>query len=903
MELSMHQQPQGSGFAAATVVAKRVFLFPEIWSLFANSAGEQLSDDVLDQMRAKFGGKASALAVMHGLGLPVPPGLTVETSVCQEFEEAGGVLPTGVFEEALVQLRVVEDQLGRYLGDPTRPLLVSVRSGAKNSMPGMMDTVLNLGLNDQTVAGLAAVAGERFAYDCYRRFIEMYSEIVLGLPKDAFDRIREEVVAWTFEEGNALSLSDLKEVVAAYKEFVATETGSPFPADVFVQLENAMAAVFRSWHNDRANFYRNEHGIPHTGGTAVTVQSMVFGNKGKHSATGVAFTRNPNTGEPTLYVDYLVGAQGEDVVSGTVTPRHASDLRAELPKVHATLEALRGTLEGYYRDMQDIEFTVEEGVFWALQTRAGKRSAAAAVRIAVDLVHEGLISREKALRRIEPDQLVSLLLPTFDKAARDAAVAAGQFLARGGNASPGAATGTIIFDADEAATLGQSGAKVILVRRETRPDDIRGMKYSQGVVTSRGGMTSHAAVVGRGMGKPCVVGAQDLEIDSTNETITVGTHVLKKGEIISLDGTTGEVFLGQIDTQHARLTPEYYEFMGWADEISVLKVRANADTPSDAEVARNLGAVGIGLCRTEHMFMEGRLPAMRRMIMADDDRAREAALAELLPMQRDDFIRIFRTMNGLPVTIRLLDPPLHEFLKPGYLELSIEVAVAEATGSLDTMVLSEKKRLLAKVRELHEENPMMGWRGCRLGLTHPAINIMQVTAIFEAAIAVTNEGLAVMPEIMIPLVGHVNELKAARETLEQVAREVMAAAGVEVPYMFGTMIEVPRAALIAGALADVGEFFSFGTNDLTQLTYGISRDDEGIWLKRYIDGVHGPGGVKRQIYAENPFEVLDADGVGKLMRIAVDSGLKARPSLKLGICGEHGGNPKSIALALSLGLH
>ena len=919
----MHQPPikaapnVTSSAATAFNPKDAVFLFPEAYQAFAGSAHGDLSSSQREAMRALLGGKGAGLAEMTASGVSVPPGLTITTETCRAYYTGGSKLPDGLFEQVLVKLADVEAALDRRLGDVKKPLLLSVRSGAKFSMPGMMDTILNLGLNDTTVKALAkATDNPRFAWDSYRRFIQMYGNVVLDISKESFEHLLQELKnASGVRQDNELTATNLKELVRRYKELVLKETGKPFPSDTSKQLYGAVEAVFRSWNNPRAIYYRNLNKIDHNLGTAVTVQSMVFGNLDDQSATGVCFTRNPSTGERTLYGEYLVRAQGEDVVAGIRTPKKIAEMAVELPAVHAELVATVARLEDHYGDMQDIEFTVESGKLYILQTRTGKRTAEAAVRVAVELAEEGILSRSAALMRVDPIQLNQLLLPSFHGEEKDAAKKAGRLLATGLNASPGAAIGEIVFDPNEAEKRGSAGEKVILVRVETCPDDIHGIVPAQGIITSRGGMTSHAAVVARGMGKPCVAGCESFRIDLDKELVQVAGQTLKKGDVISIDGSTGEIYVGAIATRQVGLSEQFQKLLAWADLERKLDVRANADTPQDARVARQFGAQGIGLCRTEHMFMsQDRLPVVQEMILATSLADRQTALNKLLPMQREDFAGLFTAMNGLPVTIRLLDPPLHEFL-PKLEELVAEVATLKAnaknrahqarfkvTKAREAKALAAQEGLLAKVHELHETNPMMGLRGCRLGLVYPEINVMQVRAIFEAAIAVKAQGVVVEPEIMIPLIGHVEELKAAREVLERVAREVMAEAGETVNYKFGTMIEIPRAALTAEEIAQYAEFFSFGTNDLTQMTFGYSRDDaEGKFLQHYLGGVE-VNGEKRKILEDNPFAILDRKGVGKLMRMAVEDGRSQRPDIKLGICGEHGGDPSSIAFAHKLGL-
>ena len=873
---------------------KRVFLFEEG---FEAMGGDR------EAMKELLGGKGAGLSEMTRSGVNVPPGLTILTSCCREYTAGGEKMPAGLFDEILSELAHVEKKLDRKLGDLNKPLLLSVRSGAKFSMPGMMDTVLNLGLNDQTVESIATLTkNPRFAWDSYRRFIQMFSNVVLEIGKDKFEDILDDMKDdLKVSNDNELTVENLKKLVLEYKALVEKKKGKPFPQDPKQQLHDSIEAVFRSWNNPRAVYYRNLNKIDHNLGTAVNVQSMVFGNFDENSATGVCFTRNPSTGEKLLYGEYLINAQGEDVVAGVRTPLKISEMAAHNQAIYDELLANVGRLEQYYRDMQDIEFTIEQGKLYLLQTRTGKRTAAAAVKVAVDMVKEGIISKEEALGRVEPNQLNQLLLPSFVVEDKARAKKEGRLLAQGLNASPGAAIGKIVFNPDESEKRATSGEKIILVRIETCPDDIHGLVPAQGVVTSRGGMTSHAAVVARGMGKPCVAGCEVLKIDLEKEEMVVSGKTFKKGDVISIDGTTGEIFEGAIETSDPKFSEDFETLLGWADSVRKLLVRTNADTPEDARVARGFGAQGIGLCRTEHMFMNhDRLPVVQQMIMSVNDAERQTALDKLLPMQRQDFDGIFRAMSGLPVTIRLLDPPLHEFL-PKEEHLIEEVATMKAKGQSGAE-LREKEVLLRKVRELKESNPMMGLRGCRLGLVYPQINKMQVQAIFEAAIAVKRDGIEVLPEIMIPLVGHVNELDFARQQLESVAREVMDREKVEISYKFGTMIEIPRAALTADAIARHAEFFSFGTNDLTQMTFGYSRDDaEGKFLQRYLEGVEF-GGSKHKVLLNNPFEVLDREGVGQLMKIAVELGLKTRPDLKLGICGEHGGEPSSIAFAHELGL-
>jgi len=834
---------------------------------------------------------------MTRLGLPVPPGFVITTRASLAFT-AKGAFPEGLWNQVERGLRSVERSLGRRFGDSDRPLLLSVRSGAAVSMPGMMDTVLNLGLNDDIVRGLGAMTGnERFAYDTYRRLVSMYGRIVMGIDGAAFESVLSAYKAKTGGKRDTdLAVDHLKAIVQDFQGIYKREVGESFPSDPRVQLREAIAAVFRSWGGKRAVDYRTAMKIPHDLGTAATVQAMVFGNLGSDSGTGVAFTRDPATGAKELYGEYLVNAQGEDVVAGVRTPRKITELKRLMPKVYRQFERAARLLERHFRDLQDIEFTVEDGKLWMLQTRAGKRTAQAAVTIAVDMARERLISREEAVDRVEPHQVYQLLLPRFDERAKGDARHAGTFLAKGLNASPGAATGLVVFDPGDAERMGRDDHQaVILVRTETSPDDVHGMLHAKGILTSRGGATSHASVVARGLGLPCVVGCEAISVDYEAEAFRVGGRAIRKGELISIDGATGEVFAGRI----ALIDPDFEReadlrtILSWADSIRRLEVWANADYPRDAERARRFGAQGIGLCRTEHMFFEeDRLPIVQRMILAASEGERRAALDELLPIQRSDFLGIFEVMHDLPVVIRLLDPPLHEFL-PKYEDLLVEVTELRVRGD-DPKRLAEREALLAAVAGMREQNPMLGLRGCRLGIMVPGVTEMQVRAIFEAVCALKKRGVGVRPEIMIPLVGHVNELKVERGKLERVARAVMEEEGVRIAYKFGTMIEVPRAALTADEIAEYAEFFSFGTNDLTQTTYGYSRDDaEGKFLLAYVD---------RGILPANPFQVLDRDGVGALMRVAVERGRRTRPDLKIGICGEHGGDPESIAFCDELGL-
>ena len=846
-----------------------------------------------------LGGKGAGLCEMTRAGLPVPPGFIVTTEACNAFYQNNKSFPTGLWEQVTAGLRKLEEQTGKGFGDPANPLLVSVRSGAPFSMPGMMDTVLNLGLNEQTVQGLATQTGDlRFALDAYRRFASLFGEIVMGVAHEKFERVMERYKAQT-EGGRDTDLSpdQLREVIAAEKQIIfAEQRGTAIPEDPYEQLRVAIAAVFNSWMGRRAVDYRRVNRIPDDLGTAVNVQAMVFGNMGATSGTGVAFTRNPSTGEKALYGEYLLNAQGEDVVAGIRTPQPISQLQAELPEVYEQFNSITQLLERHYRDMQDVEFTIERGRLWMLQTRTGKRTGAAAVRVAVDMVHEGLIDKATALGRVTPEQLDQLLHPTVDPSA-DVTV-----LATGLPASPGAAQGQVVFNPDEAEELAQSGMKVILVRQETSPDDFHGMVAAQAIVTARGGMTSHAAVVARGMGKSCVCGASALNIDYGQQQCNVNGTVVTKGEWITVDGSTGRVFLGRVPTVQPQLGADFRELMAWADEFRVLRVRANADTPRDAAVARDFGAEGIGLCRTEHMFFgDERLAAMREMILADGVGAREKALERLLPLQRKDFVGIFQAMAGLPVTIRLLDPPLHEFLPNleellGELsELKMSLQRAEKISDMDRLLdqIADKRRLLNQVQRIHEQNPMLGHRGCRLGLIYPEVTRMQARAIFEAACQVQGEGTSVQPEIMVPLVSTAEELRRQSELIHEVAGQVLGEHGMTIPYTVGTMIELPRAALTADKIAAHADFFSFGTNDLTQTTFGLSRDDSGRFLSKYVE-------VK--ILPDDPFQVLDREGVGELVRTGTERGRRAKPGLKVGICGEHGGEPNSIAFCHETGL-
>jgi len=847
-------------------------------------------------MRDLLGGKGAGLAEMTRLGLPVPPGFTITTAACNDFS-AKGKFPPGLNAQIATALKAVQTAAKRRLGDPKNPLLVSVRSGAKFSMPGMMDTVLNIGLNDEVVKALAKTSGnERFVWDAYRRLLQMFGRIVRDIDGHKFEAILDR---WKTKTAGGkdtdLTAKELRSVVEEFRA-VFDDERKEFPQDPKAQLDEAIKAVFRSWNGKRAVDYRNFHKIPHDLGTAASVQTMVFGNLGDDSGTGVVFTRDPATGEKSLYGEYLANAQGEDVVAGIRTPLKVAQLRERMPKIYRELEGYAKTLEKHYRDLQDIEFTVEGSKLWILQTRAGKRTARAAVKAAVDMAREKLISRDEAVRRVEPAHVIQLLMPRFDEVAKEAARKEGRALAKGLNASPGAATGIVVFDPDEAQRLGRDEKRpVILTRIETSPDDVHGMLWSKGILTTRGGATSHASVVARGLGLPCIVGAESIRVDYEDASFSAGEVIVRRGDSISIDGTTGEVFLGRIPTIDPDFgkEKELLTILSWADKARRLQVWGNADYPRDAIRAREFGAQGVGLCRTEHMFFEeDRLPIVQRMILAGSERERQEALDKLLPIQRGDFDGIFRAMGDLPVVIRLIDPPLHEFL-PKYEDLLVEATELRITGK-DPKRLAEVERLLKAVAAMREQNPMLGLRGCRLGIMIPGVTEMQVRAIFEAACALKKAGEDPHPEVMIPLVGHVNELRVEREKLERVATQVMEEQGVNVDYKFGTMIEVPRGALTAGEIAQYAEFFSFGTNDLTQMTFGYSRDDaEGKFLMAYVE---------RGILPVNPFQVLDRNGVGQLMRIAVERGRKTRPDLKVGICGEHGGDPESIAFCHEIGL-
>jgi pyruvate,orthophosphate dikinase len=872
-----------------------------------------------EKLRDLVGGKGAGLADMVNLGIPVPPGFTITTEVCRIFYERNMTYPEGLEHEVVANLAKIEDLMDMRFGDPKKPLLLSIRSGARASMPGMMDTVLNLGLNATTVKALAELTGnEWFAYDCFRRFVAMYGDVVLGLKpqtKEEHDPFEEIIDAKKKQKGIKLdtefTVEDLKDLVENFKAAIKKRLNLDFPENPMEQLWGSIGAVFKSWNNDRAIAYRQLNNIPASWGTAVNVQAMVFGNIGMDSGTGVAFTRNPSTGENQFYGEYLLNAQGEDVVAGIRTPQPINRkqknnpatpcLEEEMPEQYAELLKIRAILEKNYRDMQDIEFTIQRRKLWMLQTRNGKRTAFAEFKIAVDLEREGFITKEEALMRVNPEGLNQILRPIFDPSEVKKALAEGRLVARGLNAGPGAATGKVVFNAEDAEGWAARGEQVILVRVETSPEDIRGMNAAQGILTSRGGMTSHAALVARQMGKVCVAGVGELDIDYRKKSISVKGTTISEGDFVSIDGTTGEVFVGQVKTIPSEvlrvlidktLKPEesqvYQDFnllMSWADEARRLAVWTNADQPDQAAIAVAFGAQGIGLCRTEHMFFEGeRIDAVREMIVADDLEGRKKALAKLLPMQKSDFAGLFKVMNGLPVTIRTLDPPLHEFLP------HTEREVRDLAGKMGVAY----EKIAAKIASLHEANPMLGHRGCRLGIAYPEITEMQARAIFEAACEVKKAGIDVHPEIMIPLVGHVNELKLQKQVVDRVAKEVTKAYKMKLDYKVGTMIEIPRAAVTADEIASVAEFFSFGTNDLTQTTFGMSRDDAGKFLRQY---------VADEILPFDPFQRLDEDGVGKLMQTAVKLGKKKRRNLKLGICGEHGGEPNSVKFCHKIGLN
>ncbi len=869
---------------------------------FANGKADGNKD-----MKDILGGKGAGLAEMTNAGLPVPPGFTISTQACIEFYENGERISEDLMTQVKEAIKRLELLTSKEFGGKENPLLVSVRSGAKFSMPGMMDTILNLGLNDETVEGLSKRSkNRRFALDCYRRFIHMFSDVVLGIPKRYFEEILDEIKKREgFKYDYELKEENLEELISRYKSLVREKAGMDFPQDVYLQLKMAIEAVFKSWNNPRAITYRKLYRIPHNLGTAVNVQTMVFGNFGENSGTGVGFTRNPATGEKEFYGEFLENAQGEDVVAGIRTPKPISKLQDIMPEAFNQLKEIAHKLETHYRDMQDFEFTIEDGKVYMLQTRSGKRTGLASVKIAVDMVEEGLITEEEALMMVEPSSLNQLLHPIFDPKEKS------QYnpSAKGLPASPGAASGRIAFDADRAVEMAKNGP-VILVRGETSPDDIHGMSVSQGFLTARGGLTSHAAVVGRQMGKPAVVGCSALIINEKQGTLEIDGKILKENDWISIDGNTGEFFLAKISTRPSEILQvingemrkeeseiyRYFEkILTWADRFRRLGVRANADIPKDARIARAFGAEGIGLCRTEHMFFaKERLPIMQKMIMAKDEKERREALEKLLPLQREDFYGLFKEMEGFPVTIRTLDPPLHEFL-PKREELMVKIAVLKAKDrKKHAKKIKELEKILERVEELHEFNPMLGHRGCRLGITYPEITEMQARAIFEAAVKIKKEGKNVIPEIMIPLTTTKSELQNQKEIIDRVAEEIMERENVKIEYSVGTMVEVPRAAITAEEIAGVAEFFSFGTNDLTQTVYGISRDDSGRFTRAYLE---------KGIWEFDPFQSLDPKGVGKLMEWAVKEGRKRRPDLKVGICGEHGGDPDSIKICHEIGLN
>jgi pyruvate,orthophosphate dikinase len=858
------------------------------------------------QMRDLLGGKGANLAEMTRIGIPVPPGFIVTTKACNAYLAAGQTFPPGMWEQELAALKQIEKLTGKRLGDPHNPLLVSCRSGAKFSMPGMMDTVLNIGLNDDVAHGLVELTNDaRFAYDAYRRLVQMFGSVVMGVPDEPFEEV---LTHHRKERGVAndadLAVKDLKAITAEFKKIVREQTGREFPADPLEQLKLATEAVFKSWNGKRAIDYRNAAGIPHDLGTAVNIVTMVFGNMGQGSGTGVVTTRNVSTGEKEIEGDYLTNAQGEDVVAGTRTTKPIAALKDEMPKIYAQFERICKKLEKHYREVQDVEFTIERGKLWMLQTRDAKRTAQAAVRIAVDLAEEKVISRAEAVKRVKPDHVDYYLHPQFDPAEKKAAQARGDLIATGLNVSPGAAFGQIAFDADTAERWAKAEKRdVIMVRPETKPDDVHGMLAAKGILTSRGGRTSHAALVARQFGKPAVVGVAAMDVDLDKREFVTHGRAFKEGDYVSIDGTTGEVFAGQVKTVIPEVNDPYLlQLLSWADDIRRLGVWANADYPRDAERARKFGAEGIGLCRTEHMFFETeRLPFVQQMILAKTEEERKAALSKLLPFQRSDFDGLFRAMYGLPVIVRLIDPPMHEFL-PSHdellrevTELGVRVRVGDGDTLTLTQTLTEKEKMLNAVESMREANPMLGLRGVRLGIHMPDLTKMQVRAIFEAACQCAKDGVEVHPEVMIPLTAHVNELKVQQTALEEEAKTVMAEQGIEIDYKFGTMIEIPRAALTAGEVAQYAQFFSFGTNDLTQTVYGISRDDaEAGFLMEYI---------QKGILPENPFASIDETGVGKLMDWAVRQGRATRPNLEVGICGEHGGDPKSIDLCHRIGLN
>jgi pyruvate, orthophosphate dikinase len=831
-------------------------------------------------LRDLLGGKGANVAEMTRSGVPVPPGFTITTEACNTYYDLGQKYPDGLWDQVVAALKDLEEQTGKKFGGADDPLLVSVRSGARFSMPGMMDTVLNLGLNQETRDGIAKLTDNpRFAADAYRRFVQLYGKIVLGVDGEKFEHVMDEVKGDTRQDTD-LSAEELTEIAERFKKIIKDEKGIDFPDDPLGQLEGAISAVFNSWNGRRARDYRRHNKISDSLGTAVNVQAMVYGNMGSDSATGVAFTRNPATGEAKLFGEYLVNAQGEDVVAGVRTPQPIAKLQETMPEVYDEFAAIATRLEAHYKDVQDMEFTIERGKLWMLQTRNGKRTAAAAVKIAVDMVREGVIDKATAVQRVDPAMLDQLLHPMIQPDSLKSAT----LLTHGLPASPGAASGKAVFHPDEAETLAQTGEKVILIRVETAPEDFHGMVAAEAILTARGGMTSHAAVVARGMGKPCVAGAGDLKVDYAHDQVVANGTTIKKGDWVTLDGASGNVYVGQLPTQQPELSGDFAELMEWADEFRKLRVRANADIPHDAEVARNFGAEGIGLCRTEHMFFEGnRIDAVREMIIADTEAERRAALAKIEPLQQGDFEGLFRAMGAFPVTIRTLDPPLHEFLPHEDHEMEL---LADKLG-----VPFEKVK--SRIEGLRESNPMLGFRGCRLGISFPEITEMQARAIFRAAAVVRKEGIDVHPEVMIPLVGHVNELKLQEAVVRKAAADVAAEVGLEVPFHVGTMIELPRAALVADEIAETAEFFSFGTNDLTQTALGMSRDDAGRFLPMYVE---------QKILPDDPFQSIDQKGVGTLVKIGVEKGRSTNKDLHVGICGEHGGDPESVFFFHSVGL-
>jgi pyruvate,orthophosphate dikinase len=833
-------------------------------------------------MKDLLGGKGAGVAEMTNAGVPVPPGFTITTEACNAYYDNNEQFPPGMWEQALEAMKDIEAKTGRTFGDPANPLLVSVRSGAKFSMPGMMDTVLNLGLNKQTLEGIAKQTDNpRFAQDAYRRFIQLFGKIVLGVEGEKFEDVMEEAKGHGERQDTDLSTEELAEIAEKFKKIIKDEKGIEFPEDTTEQLRQAIAAVFKSWNGRRARDYRRVNKIPDSLGTAVNVQAMVFGNMGDDSATGVAFTRNPSTGESLMFGEYLVNAQGEDVVAGIRTPQPIKALETNMPEVYNEFVEIANRLEAHYKDVQDMEFTIERGKLWMLQTRTGKRTGPAAVKIAVDMARDNIIDKATAVMRVEPAQLDQLLHPMIDPDVK----AKTPVLTKGLPASPGAASGKAVFNPDEAEKLAEQGEKVILIRIETAPEDFHGMVAAQAILTARGGMTSHAAVVARGMGKPCVAGAGDLRVNYAEKKVVIGETTIQQGQWVTLDGSTGEVFADQLPTIKPELSGDFGEFMTWVDEFRRMGVRTNADTPNDAKVAREFGAEGIGLCRTEHMFFEGdRIDAVREMILADTEEDRRKALAKIEPLQQGDFEGIFRAMDGLPVTIRTLDPPLHEFLPHGEKEMK------ELAEKLNVPFEKVKGRIDA----LHEFNPMLGFRGCRLGIMYPEITEMQARAIFKATVAMKKQGITVHPEVMIPLVATKAELELQEQVVRKAAKDVMEETGTEFEYLVGTMIELPRAALTANEIAEVAEFFSFGTNDLTQTCLGLSRDDSGRFLPSYVE---------KKIMADDPFQALDQTGVGQLVEMGVERGRSTRPDLKVGICGEHGGEPSSVEFFYKTGLN